>query len=89
MSEEVVLAAGYAALLLVGAFVLEWLRLPGDVVFIVGGAVPALYIAYLGIRHTVKPVTVDETEAVLFTEIAEPAGVAPTRSEEATAARTT
>jgi nitric oxide reductase subunit B len=68
---------------------IEWLRLPGDVVFIVGGAVPALYIAYLGIRHTVKRVTPDEPGAVLFTEIAEPAGVAPTRSEEATAARTT
>ena len=52
---------------------IEWLRLPGDVVFIVGGAVPALYIAYLGIRHTVKRVTLDEPEDILFTEIAEPA----------------
>ena len=33
---------------------LEWLRLPGDIVFIAGGAIPTLYIAYLGIRHTVK-----------------------------------
>ncbi len=39
---------------------IEWLRLPGDIVFIVGGALPALYIAYLGIRHTVKRVTLDE-----------------------------
>ena len=39
---------------------IEWLRLPGDTVFIAGGAIPALYIAYLGIRHTVKRVMLDE-----------------------------
>ena len=33
---------------------LEWLRLPGDIVFIGGGALPVLYITYVGIRHTVK-----------------------------------
>jgi nitric oxide reductase large subunit len=27
---------------------MEWLRLPGDIVFIAGGAVPTLYVAYLG-----------------------------------------
>jgi nitric oxide reductase subunit B len=54
--------------------VIEWLRLPGDIVFIVGGAVPALYIAYLGIRHTVKRVTLDEPDDILFTEIIEPEG---------------
>jgi len=48
--------------------VIEWLRFPGDVVFIVGGALPALYIAYLGIRHTVKRVTLEEPEDILFTE---------------------
>src|SRR6185369_12599111 len=46
---------------------LEWLRLPGDILFIVGGAVPALYIAYLGVRHTVKRVTLDEPDDILFT----------------------
>jgi nitric oxide reductase subunit B len=66
---------------------IEWLRLPGDVVFIAGGAVPALYIAYLGIRYTVKRVTLDEPEDILFTEIAVPDGVAA--AEEATAARVT
>jgi nitric oxide reductase subunit B len=68
---------------------IEWLRLPGDVLFIVGGALPALYIAYLGIRHTVKRVTVEEPEDILFTEIAEPAGVQAGEAEEATAARLT
>jgi nitric oxide reductase subunit B len=64
---------------------IEWLRLPGDVVFIVGGALPALYIAYIGVRYTVKRVTLDEPEDILFTEIAAPEGAAA--AEEATAAR--
>ena len=44
--------------------------------FIVGGAIPVLYIAYLGVRHTVKRVTLDEPEDILFTEITEPEGIA-------------
>ena len=35
---------------------IEWLRLPGDVYFIVGGVLPLLYLCYLGVRHTVKRV---------------------------------
>ena len=65
---------------------IEWLRLPGDIVFIVGGALPALYIAYLGIRHTVKRVTFDEPDDILFTELSEPGGVVA-GGDEATAAR--
>ena len=68
---------------------IEWLRLPGDLVFIVGGALPVLYIAYVGIRHTVKRVTLEEPEDILFTEIIEPAGVSRAGDEEAAAARTT
>ena len=68
---------------------LEWLRLPGDIVFIAGGAVPALYIAYLGIRHTVERVTLEEPEDILFTEIVQPEGVPSVSGEEATAARLT
>jgi nitric oxide reductase subunit B len=68
---------------------LEWLRLPGDIVFIVGGAVPALYIAYLGIRHTVKRVTLEEPEDILFTEVDEPEHVPSMSHEEAAAARLT
>ena len=49
---------------------IEWLRFPGDVIFIVGGALPALCIAYLGIRYTVKRVTLGEPDdQFLFTEI--------------------
>src|SRR5215213_4043989 len=68
---------------------IEWLRLPGDIVFIAGGAVPTLYIAYIGIRHTVKRVTFEEPEDILFTEIHQPVGAAPIASDEATAARLT
>jgi nitric oxide reductase subunit B len=66
---------------------IEWLRLPGDIVFIAGGALPALYIAYIGIRHTVKRVTLDEPEDILFTEITVPGGAGT--GEEASAARVT
>jgi nitric oxide reductase subunit B len=68
---------------------IEWLRLPGDVVFIVGGAVVALYIAYIGVRHTVKQVTLEEPEDILFTDVVEPEGAPPGGDEEAAAARLT
>ena len=67
--------------------VLEWLRLPGDITFIVGGAIPTLYIAYLGVRYTVKHVTLEEPDDILFTEIHEPEGEAGASDEEAAAAR--
>jgi nitric oxide reductase subunit B len=51
---------------------LEWLRFPGDTLFIVGGAIPLLYLCWLGVRHTVKRVTLEEPEEILFTEITEP-----------------
>jgi nitric oxide reductase subunit B len=52
---------------------IEWLRLPGDALFIVGGVLPLLYLCYLGVRHTVPHVTMEEPEDILFTEISEPA----------------
>jgi nitric oxide reductase subunit B len=52
--------------------VIEWLRLPGDLYFIVVGVLPLLYLTYLGVRHTVKRVVVDEPEDILFTEVTEP-----------------
>ena len=47
----------------------EWMRLPGDVVFIVGGVLPFLYICWLGVRHRVRQRSLEEPEDVLFTEI--------------------
>jgi nitric oxide reductase subunit B len=56
---------------------LEWMRLPGDVVFIVGGVLPLLYLCYLGVRHTVPRVVMEEPEDILFTELTEPEATGP------------
>jgi nitric oxide reductase subunit B len=60
---------------------IEWLRFPGDVIFIVGGALPVLYIAWIGVRHTVKRVTLEEPQDILFTDITEPASLATTGAD--------
>ncbi len=53
---------------------LEWGRLPGDVLFIVGGVLPFLWMAWLGLRHFRHGETVEELpQDVLFVEL-EPAG---------------
>jgi nitric oxide reductase subunit B len=67
---------------------IEWLRLPGDIIFIAGGAVPALYIAYLSIRYTVKHVTYEAPD-MLFTELRQPGGPEAAGEDEALAARVT
>jgi nitric oxide reductase subunit B len=55
--------------------ILEWLRMPGDVVFILGGALPVLYLAFLGIRYPKRGSHAEEPEGRLFTEIvAQPEG---------------
>lgn len=68
---------------------LEWLRLPGDVVLIAGGAPPVLYITFIGIRYTVRRVTLEEPGDILFTEIHNPGGMTGVSSDEAAAARLT
>jgi nitric oxide reductase subunit B len=50
---------------------LEWLRLPGDTLFIVGGTLPILYLSWLGVRHMKPRTTLDEPHDVLFAEIVE------------------
>ena len=55
--------------------ILEWLRMPGDIVFILGGAVPILYLAYQGIRHMRTGRTLEEPEDVLYTDVATPVEV--------------
>ncbi|WP_078843836.1 nitric-oxide reductase large subunit [Streptomyces albus] len=50
---------------------LEWLRLPGDVVFMVGGVLPVLWMTWLGVRHRAgrtRHPDAPET-ALLFTEV--------------------
>ncbi|CCK25861.1 putative membrane protein [Streptomyces davaonensis JCM 4913] len=50
---------------------LEWLRLPGDMVFLVGGVLPLLWQCWLGVRHrrglTRRPE--DAEQNLLFTEV--------------------
>ena len=56
---------------------LEWVRLPGDAVFIVGGALPLLYLAWLGVSRMKPQTTLEEPREVLFTEIIEAAKSRP------------
>lgn len=52
---------------------LEWGRLPGDLIFIIGGCLPFVWIAWQGLLHFRSGTTVDELpEDVLYTEL--PAG---------------
>lgn len=49
---------------------LEWGRLPGDVIFIGGGVLPFLWITWLGVRHFRHGKVVDEMpQDVLFVEL--------------------
>ena len=52
---------------------IEWIRLPGDILFIAGGVLPLLYICFQGVRHRVSAVTLEEPENILFTETTAPA----------------
>jgi len=51
--------------------VIEWLRLPGDIVFIVGGVLPIVYLCWLGVRYMRSPAEMEEAGEVLFTEVIE------------------
>jgi nitric oxide reductase subunit B len=52
---------------------LEWLRLPGNAVFIVGGVLPILYLAWLGVRHPKPPVALEGSRDISSTETIEAA----------------
>lgn len=54
----------------VNAFI-EWLRFPGDVVFIAGGVLPTLYLCWLAVRSPVVKTTLEEPVEILFAEITE------------------
>ena len=56
--------------------VLEWLRMPGDLVFILGGTLPLLYITFQGVLHMRKSSTAEEPKDVLFTEVTGPPAAA-------------
>jgi len=50
---------------------LEWMRLPGDAVFILGGTLPVLYLCWLGVRHRKQQPPRENPDGILFTEIQE------------------
>ena len=50
---------------------LEWMRLPGDAVFIVGGVLPILYLTWLGVWRPKARRVGEEAQEVLFTEVVE------------------
>ena len=54
---------------------LEWLRLPGDTLFILGGTLPVLYLCWLGVSRMKPRTTMEEPRDVLFTEIVESKGL--------------
>jgi len=49
---------------------LEWLRLPGDTLFILG-TLPVLYLSWLGVSHMKPRTRFEEPRGELFTEIVE------------------
>ena len=51
-----------------GNVVLEWLRMPGDFLFILGGVLPFVWIAWLGIRYGIKATTHILPAETLFVE---------------------
>jgi nitric oxide reductase subunit B len=53
---------------------LEWLRLPGDAVFIVGGALPVLYMTWLGVSRRKPQAALNAAQSVLLTDVVEAAG---------------
>ena len=52
-----------------GNAVLEWLRMPGDIIFMVGGVLPFLWIAWLGVRYTRPATTYEVPVEALYTEL--------------------
>jgi nitric oxide reductase subunit B len=47
----------------------QWLRLPGDIIFILGGVLPLIYICWQGLRHGPKKATPEPAQQTLFTEV--------------------
>jgi nitric oxide reductase subunit B len=66
-----------------GNALLEWLRMPGDIIFIGGGVLPFLWITWLGVRYRIRSTTHDVPVEALFVE---EEAVALTRAAEASEA---
>jgi len=48
---------------------IEWLRFPGDALFIIGGVLPLLYLSWLGIRYRGTSRLPQEEQRALFTDV--------------------
>jgi len=46
--------------------------MPGDIVFILGGTLPILYLTFLGVLHMRSGTTTEEPKDILFTDIVVP-----------------
>jgi nitric oxide reductase subunit B len=53
---------------------LQWLRFPGDALFIAGGVLPVVYLCWLAIRYRVSPIHPMPEESRLFTAVEQEAG---------------
>ena len=51
-----------------GNGLLEWMRMPGDLIFIIGGILPFLWITYLGIRHGIRATATELPPETLYVE---------------------
>lgn len=51
-----------------GNALLEWMRMPGDLIFIIGGILPFLWITYLGIRHGIRATATELPPETLYVE---------------------
>lgn len=58
---------------------IEWLRFPGDAIFIIGGTLPLLYMTWLGIRYRTKPTAQTAEATALFTEISSNSSMTPAK----------
>lgn len=67
-----------------GNALLEWLRMPGDLIFIIGGVLPFLWITWVGVRHRIRATTLEVPVERLFVE-EQPAAVTARGGTDATA----
>lgn len=51
-----------------GNAILEWMRMPGDVIMIVGGVLPFLWLTWLGVRYGIKATATELPAEMLYVE---------------------
>lgn len=51
-----------------GNAIIEWMRMPGDIILIVGGCVPFLWLTWLAVRYGVKPTVTELLPETLYVE---------------------